>query len=51
MKHNVRNYLIFAAAGIFAPSVAALGESPPTNVRGTISQVDGNTIDIKAARR
>ncbi len=47
MKHNVRNYLIFAAAGIFAPSVAALGESPPTNVRGTIAQVDGNTIDIK----
>lgn len=47
MKHSVRNYLIFAAAGIFALSVAALAASPPMNVRGTIAQVDGNTIDIK----
>jgi hypothetical protein len=47
MKQSVRNYLIFAAAGIFALSVAALAASPPMNVRGTIAQVDGNTIDIK----
>lgn len=47
MKHSVRNYPIFAAAGIFALSVAALAASPPMNVRGTIAQVDGNTIDIK----
>ncbi len=47
MKHSVRNYLIFATAGIFALSVAALAASPLMNVRGTIAQVDGNTIDIK----
>src|SRR5260221_5647155 len=47
MKHSVQNCLIFAAAGIFALSVAALAASPPMNVRGTIAQVDGNTIDIK----
>ena len=47
MKHRVRNYLIFAVAGVFALSVAALAVSPPMNVRGTIAQVDGNTIDIK----
>jgi hypothetical protein len=47
MKHSVRNYLIFATAGIFALSVAALAANPPMNVRGTIAQVDGNTIDIK----
>jgi hypothetical protein len=47
MKHSVRNSLIFATAGIFALSVAALAASPPMNVRGTIAQVDGNTIDIK----
>ena len=41
-----RNF-IFAAAGIFLLSVAALAASPPINVRGTIAQVDGNTIDIK----
>jgi hypothetical protein len=46
MKHSVRNYLIFAAAGIFALSVAALAASAPMNVRGTIAQVDGNSIDI-----
>jgi len=47
MTHSVRNYLIFATAGIFALSVAAVAASPPMNVRGTIAQVDGNTIDIK----
>src|ERR1035437_4666994 len=47
MKHSVRNYLIFAAAAVFVLSVAALAASPPMNVRGTIAQVDGNTIDIK----
>jgi hypothetical protein len=47
MKHSVRNYLIFATAGIFALSVAALAASPLMNVRGTIAQVDGNSIDIK----
>jgi len=47
MKHGVRNCLIFTAAGIFALSVAALAASPPTNVRGTIARVDGNTLDIK----
>ena len=47
MKHSVRNYFIFAAAGVFALSVAALAASPPMNVRGTIAQIDGNTIDIK----
>lgn len=47
MKHSVRNYPIFAVAGIFALSVAAPAASPPMNVRGTIAQVDGNTIDIK----
>jgi hypothetical protein len=31
----------------FLLSVAALAASPPINVRGTIAQVDGNTIDIK----
>jgi hypothetical protein len=47
MKHSVRNHLIFATAGIFALGAAALAASPPTNVRGTIAQVDGNTIDLK----
>jgi hypothetical protein len=47
MKNSVRNYFIFAAAGVFALGVAALAASPPMNVRGTIAQVDGNTIDIK----
>jgi hypothetical protein len=47
MRYSVRNYLIFATAGIFALSVAALAASPPMNVRGTIAQVDGNTIAIK----
>jgi hypothetical protein len=47
MKHSVRNYLIFAAAGTFVLSVGALAASPPMNVRGTIAQIDGNTIDIK----
>lgn len=47
MKHNICNYLIFATAGIFALSIAALAASPPMNVRGTIAQVDGNIIDIK----
>ena len=47
MKHSVRNYLIFATAGIVVLSGAALAASPPMNVRGTIAQVDGNTIDIK----
>jgi len=47
MKHGVRNCLIFTAAGIFALSVAALAASPPTNVRGTIARIDGNTLDIK----
>ena len=47
MKHGVRNYLIFATAGIVVLSGAALAASPPMNVRGTIAQVDGNTIDIK----
>lgn len=47
MKHSVRDYLIFAAAGVFALSAAALAAGPPMNVRGTIAQVDGNTLDIK----
>ena len=47
MKHSVRNYLIFATAGIVVLGGAALAASPPMNVRGTIAQVDGNTIDIK----
>jgi hypothetical protein len=47
MKHSVRNHLVFAAAGIFTLGAAALAASPPMNVRGTIAQVDGNTIDIK----
>jgi hypothetical protein len=47
MKHSVRNYLIFATAGIFALSVVALAASPLMNVRGTIAQVDGNSIDVK----
>ena len=51
MKHSVRNYLIFAAAAVFVLSVAALAASPPMNVRGTIAQVDGNTIDIKERDR
>ena len=47
MKHSFRNSLIFATAGVLALSVAALAASRPMNIRGTISQVDGNTIDIK----
>src|SRR6185437_15212525 len=47
MKHSFRNSLIFAIAGVLALSVAALAASRPMNIRGTISQVDGNTIDIK----
>jgi hypothetical protein len=47
MKNSVRKYFVFAAAGVFALSVPALAASPPMNVRGTIAQVDGNTIDIK----
>jgi hypothetical protein len=47
MKHSIWNSLIFATAGIVVLSVPALAASPPTNVRGTIAQVDGNTIEIK----
>jgi hypothetical protein len=47
MKQNVASYLIFATAGSFALSIAALAASPPMNVRGTIAQIDGNIIDIK----
>src|SRR5258705_7781653 len=31
----------------FRPQRRGAGASPPMNVRGTIAQVDGNTIDIK----
>ena len=47
MKHSIWNSIIFATAGIVVLSVPALAASPPINVRGTIAQVDGNTIDIK----
>jgi hypothetical protein len=47
MTHRVQNSLIFGTAGIFAISIAAVAASPPMNVRGTIAQVDGNTIQIK----
>jgi hypothetical protein len=47
MKHSIWNSIIFATAGIVVLSVPALAASPPMNVRGTIAQVDGNTIDIK----
>jgi hypothetical protein len=47
MKHSIWNSLIFATAGSVVLSVPALAASPPTNVRGTIAQIDGNTIEIK----
>ena len=47
MKHSIWNSIIFATAGIVVFSVPALAASAPMNVRGTIAQVDGNTIDIK----
>ena len=47
MKHSIWNSIIFATAGIVVLSVPALAASPATNVRGTIAQVDGNTINIK----
>ena len=47
MKHSIWNSIIFATAGIVVLSVPALAASPPMNVRGTIAQVDGNTINIK----
>ena len=46
MKH--RNNFAFAIAGLVALTpVATLAVGPPTNVRGMIVRVDGDTIEIK----
>jgi hypothetical protein len=46
MKH--RNNFALAIAGLVALApVATLAVGPPTNVRGTIVRVDGDTIEIK----
>jgi hypothetical protein len=46
MKH--RNNFAFAIAGLVALApVATLAVGPPTNVRGMIVRVDGDTIEIK----
>ena len=48
MKH--RNNFVFAIAGLVALApVATLAVGPPTNVRGTIVRVDGDTIEIWSA--
>ena len=49
METSCRELSLIASPqpGTFALSVAAaLAASPPMNVRGTIAQVDGNTVDI-----
>jgi hypothetical protein len=47
-KHQRRNELAFAIAALFALSTApALAIGSPPNVRGTITSVDGNTVNIK----
>ena len=46
MKH--RNNFAFAIAGLVALTpVATLAVGPPTNVRGMIVRVDGDTVEIK----
>ncbi len=48
--HKHRNTLLFAIAALFALSpVPALAVGSPLNVRGTITSVDGNTVNIKEA--
>jgi hypothetical protein len=47
MEQRAWNALIFATAGIFALSSIAIQAAPPLNVRGTITSVDGNTVEIK----
>jgi hypothetical protein len=48
MKHSVRNGLKFVTAGIVALSpLAALAVGPSTNVRGTITSINGDTLAVK----
>lgn len=47
-KHKRRNELAFTIAALFALSAApALAVGSPHNVRGTITSMDGNTVNIK----
>jgi hypothetical protein len=48
MKQRGWNALLFATAGILALCpIISQAVGPPVNVRGTITSVDGNTIEIK----
>jgi hypothetical protein len=46
MKRNTWNSLMLATAGILALTVATQAMGPSVNVRGTITNVDGNTLEI-----
>jgi hypothetical protein len=47
MKHTIGTGLVAAAALIALGPFAAVDAEPPVNVRGTITRVEGNTVDIK----
>jgi hypothetical protein len=46
MKQNAWNSLILATAGLLALTLATQATEPSVNVRGTIANVDGNTLEI-----
>jgi hypothetical protein len=46
MKPNTWNSLMLATAGILALTLASQAMGPSANVRGTIANVDGNTLEI-----
>ena len=46
MEQNSRNSLMLATAGILALTLAAHAMGPSVNVRGTIANVDGSTLEI-----
>jgi hypothetical protein len=47
MKHMIGKGFIAATAMIALSPFAALGAESPVNVRGTITRVEGNTVDVK----
>jgi hypothetical protein len=46
MKQNIWNSLMLATAGILALTLATQAMGPSAKVRGTIANVDGNTLEI-----